>query len=94
MKEPLKKLAELGSACVRIGARKPSDLRHVFGMMHFAATQIQDPEADIRSFATMEWQEIFPEPFVFQFYSFPGVGASISLSERVALANLKKMVWA
>ena len=94
MKEPLKKLAELGSACVRIGARKPSDLRHVFGMMHFAATQIQDPDADIRSFATMDWQEIFPEPFDFRFHSFPGVGASISLLESAALSALIKKVRA
>lgn len=90
MEKPLKKLAELGSALIRICKRKPSDLRHIFGMMHFAATQIQDPEADIRSFATIDWQKIFPEPFVFRFHSFPGVGASISLLESAALVALMK----
>ena len=94
MEKPLKKLAELGSALIRICKRKPSDLRHIFGMMHFAATQIQDPDADIRSFTTMDWQKIFPEPFVFRFHSFPGVGASISLLESAALAALIKKVRA
>ena len=87
-------MAELGSALIRISKRKPSDLRHVFGIMRFAATQIQDPDADIRSFATMDWQEIFPEPFVFRFHSFPGIGASISLLESAALAALIKKVRA
>lgn len=94
MDEAFKKIAEFVSACVQICARKPRDLRHVFGMAHFAATQIRNPDADIRNFVLLDWQEIFPEPFVFRFHSFPGVGASISLQEGAALAALIKKVRA
>lgn len=94
MAKTFKKLTELVSACVRIGTLKPRDLRHILGMTHFAATQIQDPDADTRSFAMVDWQEIFPEPFNFKFYSFPGVGASISLLESAALSALIKKVQA
>lgn len=94
MEKPLKKLAELIGACVRIGTRRPRGLRHILGITHFAATQIQDPDADVRCFPVMDWQEIFPEPFSLRFHSFPGVGASISLLEGAALVALMKSVQA
>lgn len=88
------KLLQLIRACIRIGARKPSDLRHIFGMAHFAATQIEEPSADVRSFVLAEWQDIFPKSFPFRFQSFPGVGASISIVESAALVALMHMVQA
>jgi predicted O-methyltransferase YrrM len=94
MEKPLKKLVELIGACVRIGTQRPRDLRHILGITHFAATQIQDPDADVRCFTVMDWQEIFPEPFSLKFHSFPGVGASISLVEGAALVALMKSVQA
>lgn len=94
MKESLKKPAKLGPALIQISKIKPHDLRNFLGVMHFAAAQISSPDSDVRSFAAIDWTGIFPELFVFQFQFFQGMGASISLLEGVALADLIKMVRA
>jgi len=94
MSSPIRKVWELGRACLQIGIRRPSDLRHVFGMAAFAASQIRDPDADIRSFPVVHWQEIYPTSFSFSFHSFPGIGASISLEESAGLVALMKRVGA
>jgi hypothetical protein len=94
MAETFKKLTELVSACIRLGARKPRDLCLILGITHFAATQIQAPDADFRCYPVMDWQEIFLEPFSLRFHSLPGVGASIPRSEGAALVALMKSVQA
>lgn len=94
MKASLKKLAELIRACFRIFFQKPRDLAHVFGTAHFAARQIENPNADVRKFPAIDWQEIVPGPISFNFFSFPGIGSSISLVEGAALVALMKKVRA
>lgn len=94
MRASLKKLVELVSACFRILAQKPQDLAHVFGMAHFAARQIEIPDADIRKFPTIDWQAIVPEPISFRFFSFPNIGSSVSLVEGAALVALMIKVQA
>jgi len=90
----VKKLLELIGRCVKICTQRPRDLRHVLGMANFAAGQIADPEADTRCFPVVEWRDICDKNFPLHFYSFPNIGASISLQESAALVALLKSVGA
>lgn len=70
-----------------IGLRRPSDLRHIFGVANAVAENIEDPEADVRDFAETNLEEIAPgSRFTFQI--FHGAQASITLTEAAALAAL------
>jgi predicted O-methyltransferase YrrM len=72
---------------VKIGIRRPSDLRHVFGIANAAAESIEFPDADVRGFPEVNLEDLASSSrFTFQMFS--GVKASISLMEAGALAAL------
>jgi len=78
----------------KIGFHNPRDLKHVLGMARVAAHEIADPEADIRALVAVDLLEIPGAEGRWTFQAFPGVGASISLTEAAALAAMCRGVEA
>jgi predicted O-methyltransferase YrrM len=76
-----------------IGLRRPSDLRHIFGVANATAAAIEDPVADVRDFPLVPIEEIAASAR-FTFHVFPGTHASITLAEAGALAALMHRVSA
>lgn len=78
---------------MRMGLRRPADLRHVFGVANATACDIVDPAADVRGFRQVSLEELAPgSRFTFQL--FPGAEAAITLQEAAALAALMTRVKA
>lgn len=76
-----------------IGARRPGDLRHIFGVANVTAAAIENPAADVRDFPLVTIEEIAAGAR-FTFHVFPGTHASITLAEAGALAALMHRVSA
>jgi predicted O-methyltransferase YrrM len=60
-------------------------------MANAAAQQIENPDSDIRVFPSIDYSAILNDSYEFGFRIFPGVGASITLTEGAALAALIKL---
>jgi len=84
----LKKLFQLSKRLIQIGMRNPNDLAHVLGIANWAAGEIIDPEADVRSIPVVNVLDIYPGSQRWILQSFPSVGASVSPMECAALAAL------
>ena len=82
----LKKLFQLSKRLIQIGMRNPNDLAHVLGIANWAAGEIIDPEADVRSIPVVNVLDIYPGSQRWILQSFPSVGASVSPMECAALA--------
>ncbi len=83
----MRKTIDFLQRLVKIGVRRPSDLRHVFGVANATAESIELPDADVRVFPAVNLEDLAPSGrFTFQIFS--GVPASINLMEAGALAAL------
>ena len=87
-------LLEFLGRVARLSTSRPKDLRHVFGIANWAAGEIVDPVADVRSIPAMDVLDLCPGTSRWTFQAFPLVGASVSLLECVALAALSQKVRA
>ena len=88
------KFIQLGSRLLTITLRNPKDLRQVLGIANWAAGEIIDPVADVRSLPTVDLLDICPGTQRWTLQSFPSVGASVSPMECAALAALSRLVGA
>ena len=79
---------------LRITLRSPRDLRHVLGIANAAAIQIEDPLSDIRVIPSANIAGLFDCSLRSTFQSFPGVGASITPMESMAIVALCRFVGA
>lgn len=70
------------------------DLIHVMGIANATAVQIENPDSDVRIFSTVDYSSILDDTCRFSVQTFPGVGASVSLTEAAALAALIKLTKA
>jgi len=87
-------LLEFLGRVVRIAASRPKDLRYVMGVANWAAGEIANPEADVRSIPAVDVLDLCPGTSRWTFQAFPRVGASVSPLECVALAALSQKVRA
>jgi tRNA A58 N-methylase Trm61 len=74
--------------------REPKDLKHVLGIANWAAGEIADPVADVRTIPLINVLDICPGSQRWSLQSFPSVGASVSPMECAALASLSHLVGA
>lgn len=88
------KLLQLLGRLIQVISHNPRDLQHVFGMVNWAAGEIADPVADVRSIPSINVLDICPGTQRWILQSFPSVGASVSPMECAALAALAKMIGA
>jgi len=88
------KTYQLFTRLLKIAVRNPSDLRHVFGTANWAAGEIVDPVADIRSIPSIDLLDICSGSQRWTLQTFPSVGASVSPMECAALAALAHLVKA
>lgn len=87
----MSKLLSFIARITKIGLRNPRDLRHLFGMANEAALHIENPDSDVRIFPPVGYSSIVNDTCRFSVQTFPGVGASVSLTEAAALAALIKL---
>ena len=80
------------SNLAKITLRNPSDLRHIFGVANWAATEIVNPDGDTRDIPQISVLDICPGTQRWTLQSFPSVGASVSPLECAALAALSHLV--
>jgi len=88
------KINQLIRRLLKIALRNPQDLKHILGITNWAAGEIVDPVADIRSIPSIDLLDICPGSQRWAMQSFPGVGASVSPMECAALAALAHLVEA
>ena len=88
------KLIQLSGRLLRVTLHNPRDLQHVLGIANWAAGQIADPVADVRSIPHIDVLDICPGTQRWALQSFPSVGASVSPMECAALAALSQKVSA
>lgn len=87
----MSKLLSSIARITKIGFRNPKDLRHILGMANEAAQQIENPDSDVRIFPAIHYSSIMADRCRFSFQMFPGVEASVTLTEAAALAALIKL---
>jgi predicted O-methyltransferase YrrM len=87
-------LMEFLGRMARIATSRPKDIKHVLGVANWAAGEIADPVADVRSIPTVDVLDLCPGTSRWTFQAFPRVGASVSPLECVALAALSQKVRA
>lgn len=78
----------------KITLRNPSDLKHVFGIANWAASEIANPDGDTRDIPQISVLDICSGTQRWTLQSFPSVGASVSPMECAALAALSRLVGA
>jgi predicted O-methyltransferase YrrM len=88
------KLLQLCGNLLRITLHNPWDLKYVLGVSNWAAREIVDPVADVRSIPSVDVLDICPGTQRWILQSFPSVGASVSPMECAALAALTRLVGA
>ena len=88
------KINQLITRLLKIALRNPQDLKHILGITNWAAGEIVDPVADIRSIPSIDLLDICPGSQRWAMQSFPSVGASVSPMECAALAALAHLVGA
>ena len=88
------KLLQLSGRLVQITSRNPRDIQHLLGIGNWAAGEIVDPVADIRSIPSIDVLDICPGTQRWILQSFPSVGASVSPMECAALAALAHLIGA
>jgi len=74
----------------KISRRNPADLIHVMGMANAAALRIENPDSDVRIFPAIDYTSILGDSFRLTVQTFPGIGASVTLTEAAALAAMIK----
>lgn len=84
------KLIQLSGRLLRVTLHNPRDLQHVLGIANWAAGQIADPVADVRSIPHIDVLDICPGTQRWALQSFPSVGASVSPMECAALGPFTK----
>lgn len=84
----LAKLAQFTTRMTKIVTHNPRDVQHVLGMANYAAGLIEKPEADVRFAPLVDVLDINPHSGRWIMQTFPGVGASVSPMECMALAAL------
>jgi predicted O-methyltransferase YrrM len=84
----LDKLAQFTTRMAKIASHNPRDVQHVLGMANYAAGLIEKPEADVRFAPLVDVLDIYPQSGRWGMQTFPGVGASVSPMECMALAAL------
>jgi len=88
------KTLKLARRLLAIGTRRPADLKHIIGITNWAAGEILDSVADVRSFEHVDVLDICSGTRRWSLQSFPSVGASVSPMECAALAALVHLVGA
>jgi predicted O-methyltransferase YrrM len=87
------KINQLITRLLKIALRNPQDLKHILGVTNWAAGEIVDPVADIRSIPSVDLFDICPGTR-WTLQSLPGIRSSISPLECAALAALSHSVTA
>jgi len=90
----LAKLTQFAARLAKIAAHNPKDVQHVLGMANYAAGLIENPQADVRFASLVDVLDISPQSARWVLQTFPGVGASVSPMECMALAALLHRVGA
>lgn len=88
------KINQLIRRLLKIAMRNPRDLKHIIGITNWAAGEIVDPVADVRSIPSIDLLDICSGSQRWAMQSFPSVGASVSPMECAALAALANLVAA
>ena len=83
----LDKLVQFTTRMVKIAIHNPKDVQHVLGMANYAAGLIEKPHADVRFAPLVDVLDISPKSSRWALQTFPGVGASVSPMECMALAG-------
>ena len=84
----IEKLIQFITRMAKIACHNPRDIQHILGMANYQAALIVNPQTDVRSVPRVEVLDIGPQSARWSLQTFPGVGASISPLECMALAAL------